>query len=134
MWWREYRIVVWFIVIIDHIHTYHYANVSRPLGHHDRHTSRKLKLVTSTNSLISTSGGEISTINNWHYYKVESTEQLGHKNQEPWIYFSTLMLLKLSESTTMKIEKDKFNSLSEKDQNLQLLRVRRFLLTFDIFK
>ena len=44
------------------------------------------------------------------------------------------MLLKLSESTTMKIEKDKFNSLSEKDQNLQLLRVRRFLLTFDIFK
>ena len=42
------------------------------------------------------------------------------------------MLLKLSESTNMKIEKDKFNSLSEKDQNLQLLRVRRFLLIFDI--
>ena len=42
------------------------------------------------------------------------------------------MLLKLSESTTMKIEKDKFNSLSEKDQNLQLLRVRRFLLISNI--
>ena len=32
------------------------------------------------------------------------------------------MLLEPTEST-MKIEKDKFNSLSEKDQNLQLLRV-----------
>ena len=42
------------------------------------------------------------------------------------------MLLKLSESTTMKIEKDKFNSLSEKDQNLQLLRVRQFLLISNI--
>ena len=54
------------------IYTYHYANVSGGLGHHDMHTSRKLKLVTSTNSLISTSRGEISTINNWHYYKVQS--------------------------------------------------------------
>ena len=113
------------------IYTYHYANVSGGLGHHDMHTSRKLKLVTSTNSLISTSRGEISTINNWHYYKVQSNlfikTNLGYISGN-----SSFMLLKLSESTTMKIEKDKFNSLSEKDQNLQLLRVRRFLLKFDI--
>ena len=30
-----------------------------------------------------------------------------------------------SDSNVMKIEKDKFNALSEKDQNLQLLRVRK---------
>ena len=58
------------IVIIDHI------PITMPmfrtqLGHHDMNAARKLKLVTSTNSRNSASGGEISSrVNNLQEYEV----------------------------------------------------------------
>ena len=67
------------------IYTYHYANVSGGLGHHDMHTSRKLKLVTSLIVWFQPAEGKYPELIIDIVTKYSA--KLIHKNQKPWIYF-----------------------------------------------